>query len=482
MRLLDLLWLAPLLGAVSVGLAGKRGFMAKSLSFVASLATFGAGLHLWYVFDPSVTEYQRVESLAWIPSLGANYLLGVDGISLFMVLLTSFMTGFVVITSQVHERPRAFYVTLLGLEAALLGLFMAIDVLLFYVFWLVALVCLAFLIGGWGPEAGARSAKRFLVVTAGGSLLVLAVILFCHHLYDVQTGAPSFDLRHWEGLVLTPRVETGLFWTLAVAFAVTIPFFPFHGWFLDFIERAPMAAGVLLGAVSVKVGIYGLWRFAFPWFPRAAHAHVGAFSVLALVSLVFAAGSALFERDSKRFLARVSIATLGLVVYGMVLPEDSSVKGAWFALIAHGLSFGAFLLWVDVHRSRAETVSFSGAVNAVLLVMLSLMILGFPGFGGWSGMIPVVQSGLRSAPLQTVFALLGVVLLALGLIRFCVRLIRQHEKVGRSFGVRTLLAVLLPLILLVWLDLARGSFLRPLEAAAESFVSIVRSSSEVEEP
>ena len=199
-----------------------------------------------------------------IHSLGANYLLGVNGISLFLVLLTSFVTWFAVTVSQVRERPHAFYATLLGLEAALLGLFLAIDVLLFYMFWLVALVCLTFLIGVWGDGEGARSAKRLLVVAAGGSLLALAVILWCHHLYDVQSGAPSFNMRRWEGLVLAPRAEMGLFWALIVAFAVVIPLFPFHGWFLDSIERAPTPVSMLLGAAAVNVGIYGFWRFAFP--------------------------------------------------------------------------------------------------------------------------------------------------------------------------------------------------------------------------
>ncbi len=483
MRLLSVLWLVPLFGAFSVGLVGKRVFLAKSVAFVSSLATLAVALTHWYVFDPSLTEYQGVESLAWIPSLGANYLLGVDGVSLFLVLLTSFVTWFAVIVSQVHEYPRTFYATLLGLEAALLGLFLAIDVLLFYVFWLVALVCLTFLIGVWGEGAGARSAKRLLVVTVGGSLTALAVILWCHHLYDVQTGAPSFDLRHWEGLVLTPRAEMGLFWTLVVAFAVVIPLFPFHGWFLDSIERAPTAAGVLLGAVTAKVGVYGLWRFAVSWFPRAAHTYGGALSALALVSLVFAAGSALVERDSKRLLARVSMAIMGLVVFGIVLLQDSSVKGAWFVLIAHGLSWGAFLFWVDVHRKRGETAPPFGSADAALLVMLTLATLGLPGLGGWSGMIPVIQSGLRASPSQTVVALVGVVLLASSLIRFYVRHVpRPPGKAGHHLGVRYFLVILLPLMLLVWLDLARGSFLRPLESVAESFVSFVRASPAIKEP
>ena len=483
MQLLSVLWLTPLFGAFGVYLVGPRGFLAKSLAFVTSLATLAIGLTAWYVFDPSLTEYQEVESVAWIHSLGANYLLGVDGISLFLVLLTSFVTWFAVTVSQVRERPHAFYATLLGLEAALLGLFLAIDVLLFYMFWLVALVCLTFLIGVWGEGEGARSAKRLLVVTAGGSLLALAVILWCHHLYDVQSGAPSFDLRHWEGLVLAPRAEMRLFWALIVAFAVVIPLFPFHGWFLDSIERAPTPVSMLLGAVAVNVGIYGFWRFAVSWFPRAAHAYGGEISALALVSLVFAAGSALVEREPKRFLARVSMAAMSLVVFGILLPEDSSVKGAWFASIAHGLSFGAFLFWVDSHRKRGETLPSLGSADAALLVLLCLANLGFPGLGGWSGMIPILQSGLRTSPSQTVVALLGVVLLALSLIRFYVRHVpRPHGKAAHHFGVRYFLAILLPLILLVWLDLARGSFLRPLASAAESFVSPVRAGSVIEEP
>ena len=273
MPLLTLLVLVPLAGVAAIALIGKeREALIHRVALVVSLAVFALTLVLWARFDAASADFQFVERYRWIPSLGIDYFVGVDGISLFLLVLTGFLTPLALLSSweSIHSRVKAFAMFVLALEAAMIGVFIALDLFLFYVFWDAMLIPMYFLIGIWGYDNRVYAAIKFMLYTMAGSVLMLIAILALGYYHGVATGLPSFDLLKLYELQIPRSLQFWGFLAFALAFAIKVPIFPFHTWLPDAHVQAPTAGSVILAGVLLKMGTYGLVRFAFPLFPDAA--------------------------------------------------------------------------------------------------------------------------------------------------------------------------------------------------------------------
>jgi NADH-quinone oxidoreductase subunit M len=483
---LTLLILVPLAGAVVVGIAGRWPGWPRRLALAFSIAVFALSVLIWTRFDPSRADYQFVESFRWIPSLGISFLLGMDGVSLFMVLLTTFLTPLSVLASweSIEEKTGAFYALFLVLESLMIGVFVALDVFLFYVFWEAMLIPMYLIIGMWGGERRIYAAIKFFLFTMGGSILMLVAILFCYHLHDVQTGVASFDIRHWQGMVLSTELQRWLFLAFFAAFAVKIPLFPLHSWLPDAHVEAPTAGSVILAGILLKMGAYGLLRFAVPLFPEGARAYTPAILTLAVIGIFYGALLALVQPDVKRLVAYSSVSHLGFVVLGIFSFDVAGVEGAIYQMLNHGLSTGALFLLVGMIYERRHTrliEDFGGLkrimpLYAGLFLVVLLSSMGLPGLNGFVGEFLILLGAFQAARPYAVAAAVGVILAAIYLLWMYKRMMLGEVKNPANRGLADLnrreTLILLPIvILIVWMGVAPGSFLRSLDGTVEHFVA-----------
>ncbi len=363
--LLSLIVFLPLAGALLVLLAGGRGDrpdrepLVRNIALVASLVTFAATLYLWAQFDPSSAAYQFEERYAWMPNFGIQYNIGIDGISLLLVVLTAFLTPLALLSSweSVHKGVKGFSFFILALETAMLGVFVSIDLFLFYVFWDAMLIPMYFLIGIWGYERRIYAAVKFILYTMAGSVLMLVAIiaLAVVHSQTSATGLPSFNLVDLYGLELTLRFEDWAFLAFAIAFAIKVPLFPFHTWLPDAHVEAPTAGSIILAGVLLKMGTYGLLRFAFPLFPRATADFAPWLAALAVIGIIYGALVAMVQPDMKKLVAYSSVSHLGFVVLGLCALNVQGVQGSVYQMLNHGVSTGGLFMMVGILSDRRHT-------------------------------------------------------------------------------------------------------------------------------
>src|SRR5262245_44251058 len=293
--------------------------LIRNVALIVSLLVFAETLLLWSRFNPTTADLQFVERHAWIPAFGISYFVGVDGISLLLVVLTGFLTPIALLSSweSVHRRTRAFCMFMLLLESAMIGVFVSLDLFLFYVFWDAMLVPMYFLIGIWGYDRRIYAAVKFILYTMAGSVLMLLAILALAILNESATGHYSFDVQTLYGLSIPAAAQFWLFLAFALAFAIKVPLFPFHTWLPDAHVEAPTAGSVILAGVLLKMGTYGLVRFAFPLFPTAATFFAPYLAFLAVVGIIYGALVAMVQPDLKKLVAYSSVSHLGFVVLGI---------------------------------------------------------------------------------------------------------------------------------------------------------------------
>ena len=424
--LLTLSWLVPLAGALMVLLIGnadaRRDGVIRWLSLGVALAAFGVTLALWAGFDATSAEFQFVERHPWIPAFGIDYFVGVDGISLFLVVLTGFLTPIALLSSwgSIDRKVKEFSIFMLALEAAMIGVFVSLDLFLFYVFWDAMLIPMYFLIGIWGYDRRVYAAIKFMLYTMAGSVLMLIAILGLAYLHSAATGSYTFDLLKLYSLDIAPQTQMWFFLAFTVAFAIKVPLFPFHTWLPDAHVQAPTAGSVILAGVLLKMGTYGLLRFSFPLFPQAAAYFAPWLALLAVIGIIYGALVAMVQPDMKKLVAYSSVSHLGFVVLGICAMNTQGVQGAVYQMLAHGVSTGGLFLMVGMLSDRRHTrlIAEFGGLKAVMprftaaFMIITLASIGLPGLNGFVGEFLILLGAFRWAHGFVVVAGLGVILSA----------------------------------------------------------------------
>ncbi|MFO7609645.1 MAG: NADH-quinone oxidoreductase subunit M [Candidatus Krumholzibacteriia bacterium] len=471
----------PLLGSLLLWTVVRRDDHARVFALAIALADFVLSLHLWFRYDGPGGQDMFTEKVAWLLDGKINYHLSCDGISLVLAVLTTFLGPLVVLSTwkAVTTRVREYMAFLLFLQTAMLGTFFARDMLLFYVFWEAMLIPMYFIIGIWGGQRRIYAAVKFFIFTMVGSVFMLVAILWMYF----QAG--GMGLEEFLALELDRQAQLWLFAAFILAFAIKVPLFPLHTWLPDAHVEAPTAGSVILAGVLLKMGTYGMLRFAMPLFPAGVEAFAPLMSILAVIGIIYGALVALVQPDIKKLVAYSSVSHLGFVVLGLFSLTHVGVAGGVFQMLAHGLSTGALFLLVGViyeRRHTREISEFGGLAHAMpgyatIFMITMLASVGLPGLAGFVGEFMILfgtfGSGTLAYPrLLAALAATGVVLGAIYMLwmyqrMFFGRLGNEKNKGLSDLSVREY-AVLLPLVVFMfWLGVRPGLVLDRVEASVE---------------
>ena len=487
--LLSLVLFTPLAGAVLLLFVNKRSEnLIRWIANIFATAGFVVSLPLWFWYDRRDPAWQFVERLEWIPSIGAQYFLGVDGFSTLLILLTTLMGVIAVLSSwtAITTRVKEYYVFLLVLQTGMIGAFVSLDFLLFFLFWEVMLVPMYFLIGIWGSDRRLYSAIKFFLYTLVGSVVMLLGILGVYFNYHTITGVWTFDVTLFQQFDLDRTVQWWVFLAFFLGFAIKVPMFPFHTWLPDAHTDAPTAGSVVLAAVLLKMGTYGFIRFSLPILPDATRAFVPMIVALSIVGVVYGALVAMAQRDWKRLVAYSSVSHMALVMLGMFALNPVGIKGSIIQQINHGISTGALFLIVGIVYERRHTrmiSEYSGLSNvmpvfATIFMVMMLSSIGLPGLNGFVGEFLILQGIFVVSKLWAAVAATGIVLGAAYMLWLYQRTMfgsvenPKNEKL-RDLNLREI-ATFVPLIIMaLWIGLYPRPFIDFLDTSVNRVVARV---------
>lgn len=415
--LLSILLILPIVGAVLVMLLPReREGLIKQLALLVSIITLIVSLPLYFSFRAE-SGYQFEEIAPWIPSLNINYHVGIDGLSLFLVLLTAFLTAVAILSSwtAITEQVKEYFALLLFLETAMLGVFVSLDLFLFYVFWEASLIPMALLIGRWGGRRRIYAAVKFILYTMAGSALMLVAILVLYIQGDTSD-VPTLVSQ----LNLPASLQVLLFFAFALAFAVKVPLFPLHTWLPAAHVEAPTAGSIILAGVLLKMGTYGFLRYAIPLFPEAVSFWRPLMVTLAVIGILYGALVALAQEDVKSLVAYSSVAHMGFVVLGIFSGGQQGLSGAVLQMVNHGLSTGMLFFMVGILYEQRHTRLFKDyggiwvkvPVFGTFFLLAALSSVGLPGLNGFVGEFTILLGAFTINPVAATFATFGVVLAA----------------------------------------------------------------------
>jgi len=483
------LWL-PIAAAVIVAFIPRDSASAiKGAGLLASIATFVISLGIVSAFQDGVAGYQLAEMRPWIPQWGISYSLGVDGISLWLVMLTTLLTPVVFLSSwnTIHKHPKEYVIAFLIMEAAMIGVFLATDLILFYVFFELTLLPMYLIIGVWGGANRIYAAIKFFLFTIAGSLLMLFGIIYLGFQSYHLSGQPSFFVTDLYGVSLTATAQTLLFFAFSLAFAIKVPLFPLHTWLPDAHVEAPTGGSIILAGVMLKMGTYGFLRFVLPYFPEASRKYAPLMVALAVIGIIYGALVAWVQPDMKKLVAYSSVSHLGFCVLGIFAMNQTAVEGSILQMVNHGLSTGALFLLVGVIYERRHTrklADYGGIARtmplyATLFIIAVLSSVGLPGLNGFVGEFLILTGSFQTHPRAAVIATAGVILAAIYLLWLVQRVffgpitIEENRKIPEIAWNEV--AALVPLIvLMVWIGLYPNMFLRKMSPSVQQLLTTVK--------
>jgi NADH-quinone oxidoreductase subunit M len=487
--ILSLLIAVPLAGALLlVFLPRDRRDLLFGAALAITLIVLALAVWMFVRFDGRLDSPQFVEKTAWLGG-GIQYHLGVDGISLVLILLTAFLLPIAILSSRnaIGTRVKEYLFFLLLLEAGVIGVFASLNLFLFYVFWEAMLIPMAFLIGVWGGPRRVQAATKFVLVTMAGSLLMLAGILVLGHLSARAGGSAGYDIFALYRLAIPAGTQTWLFLGFALAFAVKVPMVPLHTWLPDAHVEAPTAGSVLLAAVLLKMGAYGFLRLAIPLFPDAAARFLPALAGLAIAGILYGGLMALVQKDIKSLVAYSSVSHMGLVMLAIFSLNIESVQGAVFQMLSHGLSTGLLFLLVGMLYERTHTrgIGDFGGLGKVMpffaafLLLAALSSLGLPGLNGFVGEFLCFYGIFGARPIWAVLAVPTVVLAAAYLLGLLRRVLHGPVVNDRVRGLKDMTAreivVAAPIVvLIIWMGLFPRTFLAKTEASVAGYIRMLK--------
>ncbi|HSP15790.1 MAG TPA: NADH-quinone oxidoreductase subunit M [Thermoanaerobaculia bacterium] len=483
------LWL-PVIAAVIIAFVPKDAAgTIKGLGLLAAIATFVASLGIVLGFQEGVAGYQLVEMRPWIPQWGIHYALGVDGISLWLVMLTTLLTPVVLLASwnTIHKHPKEYVISFLIMEAAMIGVFMATDLILFYVFFELTLLPMYLIIGVWGGTRRIYAAIKFFLFTITGSLLMLFGIIYIGFQHYHATGEASFYITDLYNVGVTPFAQTLLFFAFSLAFAIKVPLFPLHTWLPDAHVEAPTGGSIILAGVMLKMGTYGFLRFVLPYFPQASHRYAPLLIALSVIGIIYGALVAWVQPDMKKLVAYSSVSHLGFCVLGIFAMNQTSVEGSILQMINHGISTGALFLLVGVVYERRHTrkledyggIAKTMPVYATLFVIAMLSSVGLPGLNGFVGEFLILSGSFQTNPRAAVIAATGVILAAIYLLWLIQKVFYGPITVEANRSIPEIawneIAAMVPLIvLMVWIGLYPNPFLRKMGPSVTQLLTAVK--------
>jgi NADH-quinone oxidoreductase subunit M len=486
-HLLSVLIGLPLAGAAALLFLPREGRGAiRNAAFLVTLAEFLLSLLVVARFDSGTAAMQLSENIPWLPRYGIAYIVGVDGISLWLLMLTTFIMPVTILSSfsAVERHVKEFMVFMLVLETAMVGVFLAVDLFLFYVFWEMVLIPMYFLIGVWGGERRIYAAIKFFLYTFVGSVLMLVAILALYFHHQAVAGFYTTDLLKLYELAIPLNLQFWLFAAFFLAFAFKVPMFPFHTWLPDAHVEAPTAGSVILAAVLLKMGTYGFLRFSVALFPAVAADFAPLIATLAVIGVVYGALVSMVQKDIKKLVAYSSVSHLGFVMLGLFAFNLQGIEGGILQMVNHGISTGALFIIVGILYERRHTRQISDfgglarimPVFAVCFMAITLSSIALPGTNGFVGEFLILLGAFRTRTGLAVVAATGVVLAAVYMLWMFQRVMFGKATNPENLRLRDLsgreIACLLPILLLVfWIGIYPQPFLRRMDATVNAFVS-----------
>jgi len=471
--------------------AGLLGFVvdknsARAYGITVASIEFLLSLWLWFSFDSANAGMQFVENIPLIPDFGISYYLGVDGISLFIVIMATLMTLIGMISMSITENIKNMIVTLLFLEMTMVGVFVALDAIIFYLFWELSLVPMLYIIGAWGGNLRVYAAIKFFLYTFTGSLVMLVGMLFVAYIYHNITGIWSFAITDWYSLVLPLNYQLWLFAAFFLGFAIKVPMFPFHTWLPYAHGQAPTIGSVILAAVLLKMGTYGFVRFSLPMFPDASVMMITPIVVLSIIMIIYTAMVAYAQKDMKQVIAYSSVSHMGIIMVGIFAMNAEGISGSVFQMLSHGIVSGALFMLVGMIYDRRHTKlmsDFGGLAQvmpkfAVIFGVMLMASVGLPLTIGFVGEFLVLIGFYNVSPFMTVLAGTSIIVGAIYMLTlykksFFGPVIHEANKGLKDLNKMELVSLLPLVAIVVWLGVYPKPVLEPIDNSVKAMVEFM---------
>ena len=480
-------------------IAGLLGLVVKEKSirvYGISVAAveFLLSLWMWFAFDASNAGMQFVKRIAIVPDFGISYYVGVDGISLFIVIMATLMTLIGIIALNIEKDLKNMILTLLFLEVAMVGVFVSLDAVIFYLFWEFSLVPMLYIIGAWGGEKRLYAAVKFFLYTFAGSLIMLVGMLYVAYVYQSVTGSWSFALTDWYSLVLPISVQKWLFWAFFLGFAIKVPMFPFHTWLPYAHGQAPTVGSVILAAVLLKMGTYGFVRFSLPMFPDASVLYITPVAVLSLIMIVYTAMVAYAQKDMKQIIAYSSVSHMGVIMLGIFAMNAEGISGSVFFMLSHGIVSGALFLLVGVIYDRRHTKllsEFGGLATvmpnyALIFGVMMMASVGLPLTMGFVGEYLSLAGFFKVSPVMTLIGGTSIIFGAVYMLHLYKRsffgpITHEANKALSDLNAKELSALVPLVAIVIWLGIYPKPVLQPIDNSVKALVSFMHEKAQTPE-